>query len=82
MLTLQNLMNGLISGKVQSNESIGKCVIRIYPKVYKSANLGVVSRILEKESYVVILDTQSNYYCCCFMSVYGKSDIYINYIFF
>lgn len=59
MLTLQNLMNGLISGKVQSNESIWKCIVRIYPKVYKSANLGVVSRILEKESYVLILNVES-----------------------
>lgn len=60
MLTLQNLMNGLISGKVKSNESIGKCIVRIYPKVNKNMNLGVVSRILEKESYVLILDVQSN----------------------
>ncbi|KAG5886814.1 hypothetical protein JTB14_031456 [Gonioctena quinquepunctata] len=58
MLTLQNIMNGLISGKVQSNESIEKCIIRIYPKVYKSANLGVVSRILEKENYVLVLDVE------------------------
>lgn len=60
MLTLQNLMNDLISGKIQSNDSIAKCIVRIYPKVYKSVNLGVVSRILEKESYVLVLDTQGN----------------------
>nr|XP_023017435.1 cystathionine beta-synthase-like [Leptinotarsa decemlineata] len=58
MLTLQNLMNGLISGKAKSNESIETCIVRIYPKVYKTANLGVVSRILERESYVIILDAQ------------------------
>lgn len=61
MLTLQNLMNGLISGKIQSNEGVGKCVARIFPKVYKSMNLGVVSRILEKESYVLVLEVQGNY---------------------
>lgn len=61
MITLQNLMNGLISGKIQSNEAIEKCIVRIYPKVYKSSTLGVVSRILEKESYALILDVQSKF---------------------
>lgn len=72
MLTLQNMMNGLISGKVQSNEGVGKCIVRIYPKVYKSMNLGVVSRILEKESYVLILDVQSN--SCFFYILSGPRD--------
>lgn len=62
MLTLQNLMNSLISGKIKSNDGVGKCVVRIYPKVYKSMNLGVVSRILEKELYVLVLDVQGKYY--------------------
>lgn len=61
MLTLQNLMNGLISGKVASNEEIQKCIVRIYPKVYKSATLGVVSRILEKEPYVLVFDVQGSF---------------------
>lgn len=62
MLTLQNLMNGLISGKIKSNDGVGKCIVRIYPKVHKSMNLGVVSRILEKELYVLVLDVQGKYY--------------------
>lgn len=61
MVTLQNLMNGLISGRVQSNESIEKIVIRIYPKLYNTANLGVVSRVLEKEAYVVILEKHGKF---------------------
>ncbi|CAH0550348.1 unnamed protein product [Brassicogethes aeneus] len=60
MITLQNLMNGLISGRVQSNQSIESIVMRIYPKVYTTANLGVISRVLEKESYVMILEKQAN----------------------
>lgn len=64
MLTLQNLMNGLISGKVTSNQAIERCIVRIYPKVYNSSNLGIVSRILEKEAYVVILESKGNVYNC------------------
>ncbi|XP_056639619.1 cystathionine beta-synthase [Diorhabda sublineata] len=58
MLTLQNLMQGLLSGKVKPEGSIERCLVRIYPKVQKSANLGVVSRILERESYVLVLDSK------------------------
>ncbi|CAG9813693.1 unnamed protein product [Phaedon cochleariae] len=60
MLTLQNLMNGLISGKVQSNGNFERCIVRIFPKVYTTANLGIVSRILERESYVLILESQGS----------------------
>lgn len=58
MVTLQNLMSKLLDGTVKSNETTEKVIVRIYPKVYKTANLGLVSRILEKESYVLLLDKQ------------------------
>lgn len=58
MVTLQNLMSKLLAGTVKSNETTEKVIVRIYPKVYKTANLGLVSRILEKESYVLLLDKQ------------------------
>uniref|UniRef100_V5G5S7 Cystathionine beta-synthase n=1 Tax=Anoplophora glabripennis TaxID=217634 RepID=V5G5S7_ANOGL len=58
VVTLQNLMTKLLAGTVQSNENTDKVIVRIYPKVYKTANLGLVSRILEKESYILLLDKQ------------------------
>lgn len=57
---MQSLTNGLISGKVQANSKISDCLVRVYPKLFKSANLGVVSRVLEKDSYVVILEAEGN----------------------
>lgn len=60
MVTLQNLMTKLLAGTVQSNENTEKVIVRIYPQVYKTANLGLVSRILEKESYILLLDIEGN----------------------
>lgn len=60
MVTLQNLMTKLLAGTVQSNENTEKVIIRIYPQVNKAANLGLVSRILEKESYILLFDTEGN----------------------
>ncbi|CAG9834689.1 unnamed protein product [Diabrotica balteata] len=58
MLTLQNMMQGLLRGTVKSNGTVERCVVRIYPKVQKTASVGLISRILEKESYVVVLDSK------------------------
>lgn len=62
MLTSQFLMEKLLTGRIQSNESVEKCIVRIYPKVQKTVNLGVVSRILEREPYVLVLDKQGTFY--------------------
>ncbi|KAJ8925298.1 hypothetical protein NQ315_009128 [Exocentrus adspersus] len=58
MVVLQNLMSKLLGGVVKANETTEKVITRIYPKVYKNANLGLVSRILEKELYVLLLEKQ------------------------
>ncbi|KAJ8941828.1 hypothetical protein NQ314_010270 [Rhamnusium bicolor] len=58
MVTLQNIMSKLISENIQSSENVEKIMTRIYPKLYKSANLGLASRVLEKEPYVVILEKE------------------------
>lgn len=53
-------MNGLTSKTVTSSDEISRCTIQLFPKVYKSrANLGLLSRILDKEPYVIILETKS-----------------------
>ncbi|KAJ8958611.1 hypothetical protein NQ318_016332, partial [Aromia moschata] len=59
MVTLQNLLRKTVSENVQLSDSIEKVITRIYPKVQQSACLGLVARILEKESYVLVLDKQS-----------------------
>ncbi|KAG5878228.1 hypothetical protein JTB14_009207 [Gonioctena quinquepunctata] len=55
---VQNLVNKVISGDLKANDDISKCIDRLYPKVPKSANIGLVSRILEKEPYVMIVDVE------------------------
>ncbi|XP_023029512.2 cystathionine beta-synthase [Leptinotarsa decemlineata] len=58
VVTMQNIVNKVISGNLQANDSVDRCIDRLYPKVLKSANLGLVSRVLEKEPYVMILDVE------------------------
>lgn len=60
MTTMQKLLNVLISGNVKPSDSIEKASVTVFPKVYNSANLGLVSRILERENYVLVLEKQSN----------------------
>ncbi|CAH1972802.1 unnamed protein product [Acanthoscelides obtectus] len=60
VVTLQNLTSALIESRIKPNESIEKLISRIYPKVYKTTNLGVVARILEKESYCLLLESHGS----------------------
>ncbi|CAG9859751.1 unnamed protein product [Phyllotreta striolata] len=58
--TSQLLMEKLLNGRIKLNESIETCIIRIYPKVETNTKLSVVSKILERESYVLVLDKQGD----------------------
>ncbi|XP_030753395.1 cystathionine beta-synthase-like [Sitophilus oryzae] len=62
MITLQLLLTRIVDKKIQPSDPIDSIVMRIYPKLYNTANLGLVSRVLEKEPYVLILkkDDASN----------------------
>ncbi|CAG9768135.1 unnamed protein product [Ceutorhynchus assimilis] len=58
-ITQKHLINKLLAKEIQAHQAVQDCTIRIYPKVnVKTGNLGLVSRILEKDNYAVIVDTQ------------------------
>lgn len=59
VVTMQKLLNVLISGNVKASDLIGKAAITVFPKVYTHATLGLVSRILEREPYVFVVEKQS-----------------------
>ncbi|XP_003707114.3 cystathionine beta-synthase [Megachile rotundata] len=54
------LMSSLISGAVKHTDFVEKTMIKHYVKVKPSATIGLLSRILEKESYAIILDDEHN----------------------
>ncbi|XP_066148975.1 cystathionine beta-synthase-like isoform X2 [Euwallacea fornicatus] len=56
IVTRKHLINNLLSKERLPSDSIEKCTIRIYPKIdiRSSGSLGLVSRILEKESFVIV----------------------------
>lgn len=56
VVTLSILTNSLISGKVKPTDTIEKILVKNFRKLTSSATVGRLSRILEKESYVVIID--------------------------
>lgn len=58
VVVLNVLMSNLISGAVKLTDFVEKAMIKHYVKVKSSATLGQLSRVLEKESYAVILDDE------------------------
>ncbi|KAF7278539.1 hypothetical protein GWI33_008243 [Rhynchophorus ferrugineus] len=60
MVTLKVILTKIVEKKIQLNDSIENIIVRVYPKLYDTVNLGVVSRALEVEPYVVILQKQEN----------------------
>lgn len=56
IVTLDVLLSNLISGTVNRNDCPEKIMIKQFIKVAASTTLGKVSRILEKESYAVVVN--------------------------
>ncbi|XP_044760498.1 cystathionine beta-synthase [Coccinella septempunctata] len=56
VVTMQNLLNKLIAKKITATDEIASVVERIFPKIPHTGSLGVVSRTLERESFVVVVD--------------------------
>lgn len=50
------LVTSLISGALQNADFVEKAMVKQFAKVHPSTTLGLVSRILEKESYAIVLD--------------------------
>lgn len=54
MATITNIMSLLVAKKVQANDPISKAIVSKFRKVSPNTNLGLVSRILETEPYVLV----------------------------
>ncbi|XP_063918616.1 cystathionine beta-synthase [Zophobas morio] len=59
VVTMQKLLNVLISGNAKPSDSIERASVTVFPKVMITANLGLVSRILERENYLIVLEKQT-----------------------
>lgn len=60
MATMTNLMTMLVNSKVQPNDPISKAIARQFRKVTPDSTLGLVSRILEKDSFVLVVQDQKH----------------------
>lgn len=56
IVTLDALLSNLLSGIVNQNDCAEKTMIKQFTKITASTTLGKVSRILEKESYAVVVN--------------------------
>ncbi|XP_060520439.1 cystathionine beta-synthase-like [Cylas formicarius] len=57
-ISLKDLMNNLLTQNLQPTDKIEESTRRIYPKIDIDAHLGLASRILEKESYVIVTESE------------------------
>ncbi|CAK9813176.1 Cystathionine beta-synthase [Anthophora plagiata] len=60
VITLKQIMSSIISGAVKYTDFVEKAMIKQYNKVTLSTTLGRLARILEKESYAIIIDEKHN----------------------
>ncbi|CAG9838323.1 unnamed protein product [Diabrotica balteata] len=58
LATRKNTLNRLIAEE-SPNDEINNCLVRMFSKLPKASSLGLASRVLEVENYVVILDSDS-----------------------
>lgn len=56
MATISNIMSMLVRAKVQANDPISEAMMKKYIKVQPDSSLGLVSRILEKDSFAVVVN--------------------------
>ncbi|KOC61145.1 Cystathionine beta-synthase [Habropoda laboriosa] len=60
VITLNKIMSNIISGAVSYTDFVEHAMAKQYIKVKLSTTLGQLARILEKESYAIILDEKRN----------------------
>ncbi|XP_033229197.1 cystathionine beta-synthase-like [Belonocnema kinseyi] len=58
MVTLNEILSDLISGKLQTSDCVEKIMKEEFRKIDLRTPLGLISRILEKENYAVVLDEE------------------------
>lgn len=58
MVTLNEILSDLISGKLQRSDCVEQIMKKEFRKIDLRTTLGIISRILEKENYAVVLDEE------------------------
>ncbi|CAG9770957.1 unnamed protein product [Ceutorhynchus assimilis] len=56
VVCLQKILSSVMAKEIHASDSIERLIARVYPKLYTNAHLGLVSSVLEKETYVIILE--------------------------
>lgn len=54
MATITNIMSSLVRSQVKSNDPISDALVKQFRKVSPETTLGLISRILEKDSFVLV----------------------------
>ncbi|CAG9854006.1 unnamed protein product [Phyllotreta striolata] len=60
VVSMQIIVNKLVSRKAKLSDKVTDSLDRLFPRVEKTANVGLVARILEREHYVIVVDTQGS----------------------
>jgi len=71
VITSDALLSNLISGAVKGTDCAEKVAIKQFTKVTISITLGKLSRILEKESYAVVLNNDN-----ALVGIVNQNDIF------
>lgn len=71
VITSDALLSNLISGAVKGTDCAEKVAIKQFTKVTISITLGKLSRILEKESYAVVLNNDN-----ALIGIVNQNDIF------
>lgn len=58
MITMRILLNATLEGKIQLNESVNDVMMKDYPTITKESHLGRVSKLLKKNSFVVVVENK------------------------
>lgn len=80
--TLSHLMNCIVSKKVEFSDPIEKALFKQFRRVDVNTSLGKVSRILEKEPFVVVVTKSESGNYLIQTPTYFLRNIILKYCFF
>lgn len=56
-MTFKHLVNNILAKHIHLDETIDKSTNRIFPKIDINESLGLASRMLEKDQYIIVTET-------------------------
>jgi hypothetical protein len=69
MVTLGNLISQMVNSKVLPTDPVEKALCRQFRKIKLNATLGQLSRILEKDKFVVVVESRRVGKCKLMMTI-------------